>query len=478
MALFSFSSKNTSKTPTVSEPAGSSKVSRIQVSDNEPVHVMPRKFLTAQQPPLQHKKPTWLIVAAAILVVAIGTVISILVLTSSGSAPGPVTNDANLNTSNRNSEENQNDAAEDVVEVTVKNRDGQVIGTAELPLPPDAVPSGATVEILGYAPAHRTPPTVLNETAVLGGFYTLLPAGLELKKPATLVLSYTDRELLDLGYDEDLLKIGEGTGTAEWTLLTKSVVDNNTKTVSVKLTEFPSGRDFGILPLALPKPVTNDNINGTTNGNENSNANDNSAVNTNTNTNTGLPLPSTSDQDQDGLTDVEEDLYGVIATNPDSDGDGYVDGKELIALYSPKHQNLKLQDSGLVETYTHLQTPFTVFFPEKWFASPSADGTKVFFTSATGEFMEILVEDNVAQLDPKTWFLNTSPGVDSTEIVEVTINGLNGVRSPDQRSTYLASGENMFVITYNSGIRDDLNFMTTYHMLLESFLIPQNEPIQ
>ena len=40
--------------------------------------------------------------------------------------------------------------------------------------------------------------------------------------------------------------------------------------------------------------------------------------------------------------------------------------------------------------------------------------------------MEILVEDNTAQLDPKTWFLNTSPGVDSTDIVEVTVKGLAG----------------------------------------------------
>ena len=30
----------------------------------------------------------------------------------------------------------------------------------------------------------------------------------------------------------------------------------------------------------------------------------------------------------------------------------------------------------------------------------------------------------------------------------------------------------MFVITYNNGIRDDLNFMTTYFMMVASFAIP------
>ena len=186
------------------------------------------------------------------------------------------------------------------------------------------------MEILGYAPSRRGLATGLNETAVLGGFYTLLPAGLELLKPATLVLTYTDRELLELDYDENFLKIGEGAGSVEWTILTKSVVDNNAKTVTLKITEFPSGKDVGILPIALPPSATNQNTNVVSNGNENQNAN----MNVNTNTNVSLPLPSTADQDQDGLTDVEEELYGVLATNPDSDGDGYVDGKELTALYS------------------------------------------------------------------------------------------------------------------------------------------------
>ncbi|MEK7158496.1 MAG: hypothetical protein AAB733_02925 [Patescibacteria group bacterium] len=471
MALFPSLSSSPQKPQSQSSAGSTSAPTKISISDQEPVHVMPRKFLKPQTAK-EHKKPAWLIVVAAVLVVAIGAVVAVLVLMSSSPTNPPVNNNANGNFSNTNTLDNSNTVGVEAVQVEVKNRDGQVVGDALLQLPPGSIPTGTVVEILGYAPSRRGLATGLNETAVLGGFYTLLPAGLELLKPATLVLTYTDRELLELDYDENFLKIGEGAGSVEWTILTKSVVDNNAKTVTLKITEFPSGKDVGILPIALPPSATNQNTNVVSNGNENQNAN----MNVNTNTNVSLPLPSTADQDQDGLTDVEEELYGVLATNPDSDGDGYVDGKELTALYSPKHQNLKLQDSGLVETYTHLQTPFTVFFPEKWFASPSADGTKVFFTSATGEFMEILVEDNTAQLDPKTWFLNTSPGVDSTDIVEVTVKGLAGVRSPDQRSTYLASGEKMFVITYNSGIRDDLNFMTTYFMMVASFAIPQNAP--
>jgi hypothetical protein len=41
------------------------------------------------------------------------------------------------------------------------------------------------------------------------------------------------------------------------------------------------------------------------------------------------------DSDQDGLTDQEEKLYGTDPHNPDTDGDGYMDGAEVKAGYNP-----------------------------------------------------------------------------------------------------------------------------------------------
>lgn len=45
------------------------------------------------------------------------------------------------------------------------------------------------------------------------------------------------------------------------------------------------------------------------------------------------------DTDHDGLTDVQEQLYGTDPTNPDTDGDGFPDGQEVAAGYSPLHGN-------------------------------------------------------------------------------------------------------------------------------------------
>ncbi len=41
------------------------------------------------------------------------------------------------------------------------------------------------------------------------------------------------------------------------------------------------------------------------------------------------------DSDQDGLTNAEEKLYGTDINNPDTDGDGYSDGTEVMSGYDP-----------------------------------------------------------------------------------------------------------------------------------------------
>ncbi|MFA6588186.1 MAG: hypothetical protein WCT08_03895 [Patescibacteria group bacterium] len=70
-------------------------------------------------------------------------------------------------------------------------------------------------------------------------------------------------------------------------------------------------------------PSTNSNTNQS-NVNKN-NSNINSQVNSNTNI----------DSDNDGLTDVQEIVYGTSPNNPDTDGDGYLDGPEVSGGFDP-----------------------------------------------------------------------------------------------------------------------------------------------
>ena len=41
------------------------------------------------------------------------------------------------------------------------------------------------------------------------------------------------------------------------------------------------------------------------------------------------------DSDDDGLTDAMEEIYGTDKNNPDTDGDGYLDGDEIENGYDP-----------------------------------------------------------------------------------------------------------------------------------------------
>ncbi len=77
-------------------------------------------------------------------------------------------------------------------------------------------------------------------------------------------------------------------------------------------------------------------VNTNTETDLNSNANDNSNENVNTNKNVNTIINSALlDSDNDGLTDENEEIYGTDRINPDTDGDGYLDGDEIKNGYNP-----------------------------------------------------------------------------------------------------------------------------------------------
>ncbi|MFA5188452.1 MAG: hypothetical protein WC460_03765 [Patescibacteria group bacterium] len=225
---------------------------------------------------------------------------------------------------------------------------------------------------------------------------------------------------------------------------------------------------------------SNENLNGNTNINSNLNTN----VNLNINLNVAPPLAvnytSSLDSDNDGLTDVEEDLYGTDKRKPDTDNDGFLDGAELVNLYDPKAAGgALLENSGLINVYTNPNFKYQIFYPSSWLARPTDSSlAEVIFQSATGEYIEVLAEDNPERLDLVQWFLKQSPLSDLNQIKrQTTKQGLDALINPDQLTFYLignASPDEVFVITYNIGTRIQVNFLTTFKMMINSFnLLPQ-----
>ncbi len=85
------------------------------------------------------------------------------------------------------------------------------------------------------------------------------------------------------------------------------------------------------------------------------------------------PVQNSLDTDSDGLTDVEEQLYGTDFRNPDTDGDSYLDGNEVFHGYNPlSFAPSTLLDSERVQEFSMAATEtspgYSFLYPIEWTA--------------------------------------------------------------------------------------------------------------
>ncbi len=230
----------------------------------------------------------------------------------------------------------------------------------------------------------------------------------------------------------------------------------------------------------------NENINENENVNadENINANENINQNINENVNINAPQPpspitysSSLDSDKDDLTDVEEELYGTEKRKPDTDADGFIDGQEIINGYNPKAAGSSLLKlSGLVNKYTNPIFNYEILHLANWLARPTDQSlTEIIFQSATGEYIQVLMGYNPNGLDLVEWYIDQSPSTDVRQLErETTKKGYDALISPDKLTYYLADKDDLstiYIITYNIGNKTKVNFLTTFKMMINSFLV-------
>ncbi len=188
-----------------------------------------------------------------------------------------------------------------------------------------------------------------------------------------------------------------------------------------------------------------------------------------------LPLKNYTtslDSDNDGLTDEEEKFFGTDPQRPDTDEDGYPDNTELANLYNPLgFKPEKLIDSGLVKNYFNSTHQYSIYYPAKWVAQAlGTNNDEVMFSSDTGEFIEVTLTDNFQKLPIKDWYLSQSPGARAEDLVLVkTKEGIEGILSPDGLTAYIPFGETVYIVNYNIGLKTEINFLSTFKMMVTSF---------
>ncbi len=186
------------------------------------------------------------------------------------------------------------------------------------------------------------------------------------------------------------------------------------------------------------------------------------------------PQPG-KDTDSDGLTDIEELLYGTDYRNPDTDGDTFLDGNEVFHRYNPNGPApLTLLDTGAVRVFQGTDLPFTIYYPSAW--TPVADSTtaKVTFRSPTTAAIIITVTPKDSTQSLETWYQQNVPNENSQQLeTTYTTEGLLAMARRDQRIAYVDGGSNVFTLTYDLGDEKTIEFLTTFQMMLNGLnLLP------
>ncbi len=187
-----------------------------------------------------------------------------------------------------------------------------------------------------------------------------------------------------------------------------------------------------------------------------------------------LPLlGDTIDFDGDGLTDVEEELFTTDVADTDTDDDSFPDGVEVSNLYNPVIKApASITTSTSISSYKSTIHKYELIYPIDWLAAP-LDANKqneVLFTSLTGEYMALNTYELEVGESFVAWFSKNNPKVAFSKLNPWENRmGQVGWYEDQQLRFYFATPEKVFVLQYNAGVRNAINFRRTLEMMAESF---------
>lgn len=194
---------------------------------------------------------------------------------------------------------------------------------------------------------------------------------------------------------------------------------------------------------------------------------------------TPTPEPSKpvsgADTDSDGLSNVEELLYGTDFRNPDSDGDTFLDGNEVFHRFDPRGlAPSTLLDTGAVRVLENAELPFSMYYPTPWNPISTPASQRVSFRSATGAAVNVLWQDKAQELALDAWYDAQVGEVPMSRLQPtVTKEGYEALIGPDERVMYVNAGNRVYTLIYDLGDAKSIEFLQTFKMMANSFkLVP------
>ncbi|MDP2586830.1 MAG: hypothetical protein Q8P32_03600 [Candidatus Komeilibacteria bacterium] len=400
------------------------------------IHTMPDQFRQNSMQPPQGKRLNWLVLGIVIFLALGGVIAGVIWFLNKQSEPMPIVELPVINTNanenvndnsndNNNSNNNANTNSNDTLS-TASSRDAKRLN--------DIGDIRSALNL--YAGTYQVFPNSLSN--LVGPFMEVLPTNPEPGGQSYLYSSTAEQKgyLLAFALEAD----------AVWGTL-KLAAGDYVATAEV------------IFPASQLEEQTNEEV---------------------SDENPGTDLPSTptvpqtpakgQDSDGDQLTDIEENIFQTDSAKADTDNDGYVDASEILNFFNPKGDG-RLVDSGLIGIYQNPSYNYSVFYPVPWPArSLNIQNSEVIFTSNTGEFIEVIVQENPLGLSAKNWYLDKNKSADAAALKSVLVGGLPAIQTPDGLNTYLAVGSSIYVLVYDTGNQQQMNFYTTYQLFLKSFI--------
>jgi len=169
------------------------------------------------------------------------------------------------------------------------------------------------------------------------------------------------------------------------------------------------------------------------------------------------------DADADGLTDVEEKLYGANPAVADTDGDTYQDGAEVANHYNPNGQGT-LEATALFSKFFGL--PLTFFYPIAWQRTGSVATGEVKFAAPTGEFFQFLIA-HAGGMPLGQWYQEQT-GIPVNVQAQTRVAGHDAIRSVDGLTLYTATDGTISIISYNAGPEQALNYKATFAYIIDT----------
>ncbi len=191
----------------------------------------------------------------------------------------------------------------------------------------------------------------------------------------------------------------------------------------------------------------------------------------------GEPRPG-KDTDSDGLSDVEEQMFGSMPRLPDTDVDGFLDGNEVFHGYAPASLDpTTLLDLGMVRSTTDSSVfPIRFLLPTNW--SMTSDPARGVLTVTVYSSESVLLRFRQKATKEQGLAAWLSATEDTVSVASTVQYGKTKrvmfpfATSRDQRTAYVDLGEVVLEATYRLQGKETVEYLQTFQMLVGSLERP------